>query len=146
MVAITTGPVIVNPDTNTGGLHTHQFLTLLPGENYTPGNTAGFGRTGTPFTGVGLSTYGAAGVSLRAVLTSVRLGEPDPAGAAPPSLRRPMAGYVSSGRRPKTVERPGPIANSESRARSTASTAFGCFWISTFHTAHWNCPWSMWAI
>jgi hypothetical protein len=52
----TAGPVVVGPDTNTGGYHTHQFLALLPGETYTPGKTsAPGGRTGTPFVGSGLS-------------------------------------------------------------------------------------------
>jgi len=53
---MTAGPVVVGPDTNTGGYHTHQFLALLPGETYTPGKTGlSGGRSGTPFVGTGLS-------------------------------------------------------------------------------------------
>ena len=44
----TSGLVVVNPDTLTGGIHTHQLLVVLPGETYDPGNTAAFGRLGTP--------------------------------------------------------------------------------------------------
>ena len=47
-VGDTTGPVVVNPDTLTGGAHTHQLLIVLPGETYAPGDTAANGRLGAP--------------------------------------------------------------------------------------------------
>ena len=51
-IANTTGPVVVTPDTLTGGGHTHQLLIILPGETYTPGDTAQGGLIGAPnFTG-----------------------------------------------------------------------------------------------
>ena len=40
------GPIVVTPDTLTGGIHTHQLLLLLPGETYVPGNIAIGGRQG----------------------------------------------------------------------------------------------------
>ena len=58
MAPASDGPIVVTPDTLTGGIHTHQLIALLPGETYTPGNTRRLpgGRTGSPFVGVGLST------------------------------------------------------------------------------------------
>src|SRR5205807_7451089 len=49
----TAGPVAVTADTNTGGIHTHQLLILLPGETYTQGDFAQGGRSTPPnFTSV----------------------------------------------------------------------------------------------
>ena len=61
-ITATAGPIVVNPDTLTGGLHTHQLLAVLPGETYVPGDTAVNGRTGAPnFTDRHWSSAGAGG-------------------------------------------------------------------------------------